>query len=381
VIGVAQLHRSLFEPFDLAGLRLPNRIVMAPMTRYFSPNGIPGENVAAYYRRRAEGGTGLIFTEGSWVPHPGASNDANAPRFYGEDALAGWRRVVSEVHAAGGRIMPQLWHVGLALKPAVGALGLLEASPLEPQQVGPSGMVACMNEPQRKLGRPMSSSEIGDVICAFAKSAAASFHLGFDGVALHAAHGYLIDQFFWHETNLRSDDYGGSLANRARFAAEVVAACKTATAPGFPLVLRLSQWKVSDFGAKLARTPDELEALLAPLVDAGVDAFDCSQRRFWIPEFDGSSLNLAGWVKRITGKPTITVGSVGLDKDFFESFAGEQTSPVSLEAVAQLLERGECDLVAVGRSLIADPSWADKIRNGRLDEIVRFTPEALRALQ
>src|ERR1700743_3109152 len=103
---------ALFQPLQIGALRLKNRIVMAPMTRYMSPGGVPGENVAAYYRRRAEGGTGLIISEGTWIPHPTASNDDKVPRFHGDDALAGWKRVVDEVHAAGAKMFPQLWHVG-----------------------------------------------------------------------------------------------------------------------------------------------------------------------------------------------------------------------------------------------------------------------------
>ena len=103
----------LFKPFVLKNLTLPNRIVMAPMTRTKSPEGIPGPDVAAYYRCRAEGGVGLIVTEGTYVPHPTAGFNSAVPRFYGEHSLAGWKRVAEEVHRAGGKIFPQLWHVGL----------------------------------------------------------------------------------------------------------------------------------------------------------------------------------------------------------------------------------------------------------------------------
>ncbi len=104
----------LFRPFSIKSLILSNRIVMAPMTRSKSPGGIPGPEVAAYYRRRAEGGVGLVITEGTYVPHPSAGVYPDVPHFYGEQSLAGWKRVVEEVHLAGGKIFPQLWHVGLA---------------------------------------------------------------------------------------------------------------------------------------------------------------------------------------------------------------------------------------------------------------------------
>ena len=103
---------ALFSPFTLNGLTIPNRIVMAPMTRSHSPGGHPTEDVAAYYRRRTEGGVGLIITEGTTVDHPSASMDPNIPDFHSPEALAGWKRVAEEVHDAGGLIMPQLWHTG-----------------------------------------------------------------------------------------------------------------------------------------------------------------------------------------------------------------------------------------------------------------------------
>src|SRR3984885_1315790 len=106
------MSNSLFRPFQVKGLTLANRIVMAPMTRSHSPEGVPGDDVAAYYRRRAEGGVALIITEGTFVDHPVAGFDPRVPRFHGEHSLAGWRRVAEQVHAAGGRIFPQLWHVG-----------------------------------------------------------------------------------------------------------------------------------------------------------------------------------------------------------------------------------------------------------------------------
>ena len=133
----------LFTPFQIKKLTLPNRIVMAPMTRSHSPGGIPGENVAAYYRRRAANGVGLILTEGTAPPTPEALNDPNVPHFYGDAALAGWKRVDEEVHAAGGLIMPQLWHVGMRRKP--GDLPNPEARPLGPSGLGEPG--SPVNEP------------------------------------------------------------------------------------------------------------------------------------------------------------------------------------------------------------------------------------------
>jgi 2,4-dienoyl-CoA reductase-like NADH-dependent reductase (Old Yellow Enzyme family) len=359
----------LFTPFELGSLRLENRWVMAPMTRTQSPAGVPTEKVSAYYERRAAHGVGLILTEGTTIDHPVATYHPDVPRFHGAAALAGWQGVVTAVHAAGGRIFPQLWHVGSARKPGTPPFP-------EAQSIGPSGLIA----PGKKRAREMSESDIADVIAAYAKAARTAQALHFDGVELHGAHGYLIDQFFWSGTNERALPWGGEMVARTHFAAEVVRAVRREVGAAFPICLRFSQWKLQDFKAKLAETPAELEQFLAPLVDAGVDLFHASTRRFWLPEFADSDLNLAGWTKRLTGKPVITVGSVGLDGEFQAAFAGEAAPTRKLDDLVERFERGEFDLVAVGRAVLQDPSWVEKVGQRRFDELRAFDPASMREL-
>ncbi|MER6382142.1 NADH:flavin oxidoreductase [Streptomyces sp. NPDC001250] len=362
---------SAFTSVTLGGLRLKNRFAMAPMTRNFSPDGIPGPDVVEYYARRARHGVGLIITEGAVVDHPGSTYNPTVPHFYGEKALAGWAEVVRRVHAEDGRIFAQLWHVGL--DPLAGEAALGPGTAL----VGPSGLVT----PGQQVTEPMTQRQIDDVIEAFASAAADAERLGFDGVELHGAHGYLIDQFFWAGTNQRTDVYGGDLAARTRFAVEIIEAVRARVRPEFPVVLRFSQWKTVDFRVKLAADPRELEGFLAPLTEAGVTAFHCSTRRFWTPEFEGSDLTLAGWTKKITGKPVITVGSVGLDSDYVTMFAeGTGAGTESIAGVLERLEREEFDIVAVGRALLGDPEWVAKVRDGRLDELTPFSPQSLATL-
>jgi 2,4-dienoyl-CoA reductase-like NADH-dependent reductase (Old Yellow Enzyme family) len=344
---------------------------MAPMTRAFSPDGIPGVDVAAYYRRRAEGEVGLILSEGTVVERPASAGNANIPHFYGADALAGWQAVIEDVHAAGGKMGPQLWHVGV-VQPG-------GPKPL-PQEMfeGPSGLSGS-GEP---VGKTMSEEDIADTISAFAQAAANAKRLGFDILELHGAHGYLIDQFFWDVTNRRTDEFGGAtLADRTRFGAEIVRAVRTAVGEEFVIALRLSQWKIANYEAKLANSPAELEAWLAPLSEAGVDIFHCSQRRFWEPEFEGSDLNFAGWAKKLTGKPTITVGSVGLTGEFMSALRqGEPSQPASLDELHRRFERGDFDLIAVGRALISDPEWVRKERLGESAELRGYNKESLATL-
>ncbi|MCC5812068.1 MAG: NADH:flavin oxidoreductase [Ectothiorhodospiraceae bacterium] len=362
----------LFEPLELKSLRMRNRVAMAPMTRNFSPEGVPGQDVADYYRRRAEGGVGLLITEGTVVNHAGASGYPNVPHFYGEQALAGWKQVVDAVHAAGGSIIPQLWHVGAVRRPGVGPY------PDEPG-CSPSGLFA----PGKPNGKAMTQRDIDDVVRAFADSARDAKALGFDGVEIHGAHGYLLDQFFWEGTNQRDDAYGGSLEKRLRFVIEIVQAVREAVGPDFAILLRYSQWKQQDYEARLAHTPAELERFLMPLVEAGVDMFHASTRRFWEPEFPGSDLNLAGWTRKITGLPTMSVGSVGLNEDFISGTFQSKQEAVEQSGIDELVQRmqnREFDMVAVGRALLQDPQWLEKVRQGRSDEIQPFAKKSLKTL-
>ncbi|UVE16930.1 NADH:flavin oxidoreductase [Pseudomonas sp. LS44] len=364
--------KALFEPFRLGTLELPTRVVMAPMTRNLTPGGVPHAQVVEYYRRRAAAAVGLIITEGTVVDHKAANGYPGVPHFYGAEALAGWKNVVEAVHAEGGKIVPQLWHVG-----AVRRLGV-EPDASVPGY-GPSGKVKDGVE----IVHEMSKQDIAEVIAAFAQAAKDAQAIGMDGVEIHGAHGYLIDQFFWDGSNKRTDEYGGSLANRSRFAIELISAVRAAVGPDFPIIFRFSQWKQQDYTARLVQTPEELAAFLAPLSAAGVDIFHCSNRRFWEPEFDGSELNLAGWTRKLTGKPTITVGSVGLSGSEFTQFLGkteEVAQPAGIEGLLARLNDQEFDLVAVGRALLSDPDWALKVREGRQQEILPFSRAALTSL-
>lgn len=165
----SQSVEALFKPFEMGNLKLSNRIILAPMTRNFSPNGVPGEDVAAYYRRRAENGVGLILTEGTFINHPDVASEVPAwqedvPHLYGEEALNGWSKVVDGVHEAGGKIFSQMWHMGA-----------------------------------RGNVNDYSKQEISELVEAFVQAAVNAKKVGFDGIEIMAAHGFLIDQFFWEK--------------------------------------------------------------------------------------------------------------------------------------------------------------------------------------
>ena len=361
----------LFTPAQLGELSLTNRFVMAPMTRWKAPGQVPGADVAAYYRRRAEHGVGLIVTEGTTVDHPVSSYSERVPAFHGA-ALDGWRRVVGEVHDAGGKIVPQLWHVGAMRHPTQDI-----PNPHLPN-ASPSGLY---KPGGRQVHPPLAAAEIEAIVDSFVRAAVSAREIGFDGIEVHGAHGYLLDQFLWAPLNLREDAYGGDAVERTRFATELVAAIRQAIGPDFPFILRISQWKQQEYGARLAETPEDLAAIFRPISEAGVDIFHCSQRRYWEPEFDGSPLNLAGWIKRLLGKPVITVGSVGLSGELSLTDLGGATDASSnLQPLADGVASGDFDLVAVGRALLADPAWVEKVRKARFDALQPYSKEHLDTL-
>ena len=283
-----------------------------------------------YYKRRRPS----RLTCQAPADRPASLNDKDAPRTTGEKELADGKAGIDGVHAAGGVVAPTLWHVGN-----------VRTRNQEWTPPGPYDSPSGLSRPDKAVGAPMTDEEVDDAIRAFAEAAGNAKKLGFDAIELHGAHGYLIDQFFWEGTNLREDAYGAKdLPGRARFAADILKAVRQEVGPDYPVIIRISQWKQQDYEVKLAQDPKALEAWLGALVDAGADILHCSQRRFWEPEFEGSDLNFAGWAKKVTGVPTITVGSVGLSGEFIAGFAGEASQPASLESWASP-DRGDFDLV------------------------------------
>lgn len=228
--------RALFSPYDLAGLPLPNRCVMAPMVRARATpgGGVPDDAVALCYTQRA--GAGLIVAEALAVS-PGGANYFRASGLHTAAQRAGWRRVVRSVHAAGGRIVAQINHAGRATHVANLPEGMV---PVGPSDV-PAATSTLTSTGFRRMSPPraLTLSEIAGIVDDFRAAAVAALDAGFDGVEIHAANGYLIDQFLKDSANRRGDRYGGSVANRIRFLLEVVDAV-TDACPGARIGLRLA---------------------------------------------------------------------------------------------------------------------------------------------
>jgi 2,4-dienoyl-CoA reductase-like NADH-dependent reductase (Old Yellow Enzyme family) len=352
----------LLQPLEIGRLRLRNRFVLPGMQRAWTVDGAPTERMREYYRQRALGGTALVITEACAVDHPSATSNSLFGWLTARTAGA-WASCVDAVHSAGGAMFLQLWHQG-----SVDTGGADEGF----VALSPSGLA----HPDKPFGRAASAADLAAIRQAFVRSAVYAQETGADGVEIHACHGYLLDQFLWPAINRRTDRYGGAaMSGRAAFPAEVIAAVREATGPDFTISVRISQWKELDYEAKIAATPGELGELVSILRSAGADLFHVSTRRFWTPEWEGSDLGLAGWVKSFADAPVIAVGSVGLDVDVMATLEGEEARPTGnsrIEELVRRFRRGDFDLVSVGRSQIGDPDWVAKVSDDRIGEIRPF---------
>lgn len=380
----------LLEPFTVRGVTLPNRIIMSPMTRGASPNGVPGADVAAYYARRAAGGVGTIFTESVFVNDKGTMGKFGLegdgakpnpwPLMFGEAPLEGWRGVADAVHAAGGRIFPQLMHLGVQRSPGKGetwdSIHISSPSgffgtPEETASLPPEAQAVFTGD-----DKAMTDAEVVSVIDAFASAAAGAKSAGFDGIALHGGHGYLIDNFMRPETNRRSDRWGGDHLGRMAFPVALVRAVRAAIGEDTPISFRFSQWTHHNLDAQLFPTFGILEDILGALSDAGVDIFEASARAFTDTVFEGDDRNLAKLTRQITGKPTVMLGGTGVWREKYESAL---VPPKVIDNIDEVMERfadGQFDLLAIGRSLLNDANFVQKIIAG--EPFAPFDPMCLK---
>jgi N-ethylmaleimide reductase len=340
---------QLFAPFKLGDLELPNRIVMAPLTRNRASHGedAPHELNALYYRQRAA--AGLLISEASQISRQGQGY-IWTPGNYSRPQLDGWRRVTDGVHEAGGRIFVQLWHVGrvshASLQPAGGAPVAPSAIRARTKTVLESGF-ADVSEP-----RALETHEIAGIVSDYAQAAENARQASFDGIEIHAANGYLIDQFLRDGSNQRRDQYGGSIDNRIRFALEVVEAVAKV-------------WPATRIGIRLA-----------PVSPAN-DISDSSPTELFgrlVAELDKRKLAYIHIVEGATGgaRDNIPFDFVALRKSFSGAYIAN--NGYTRELAVEALSEGRADLIAFGRPFIANPDLVERLRVGApLNEVERAT--------
>jgi 2,4-dienoyl-CoA reductase-like NADH-dependent reductase (Old Yellow Enzyme family) len=355
---VAELFPNLFSPFTLSALELSNRVAVAPMSRVSTNgDGRPTEQMVDYYRRFAEGGFGLIITEGIYPVGPAAQGYANQPSLTSDGHVQSWRSVTTAVHRHGGIIIAQLMHAGALSQHLKDTLG--------PSAVTPRGTKMPEYGGRGAYSTPQSASDaqIAEIVAGFAHSAALAEAAGFDGVEVHAANGYLLDQFLTDYTNTRVDRYGGTACARARLTADVVDAITHSTQGRLPVGVRLSQAKVNDSRHRWAHAREAEDIFTTIAAPNPAYLHLAGEGRPWTLSgraADGTALGALA--RRSTGLPVIVNGGLH--------------TPASIE---QTLADGEADLVSLGRPALADPSWPIRVKHGRTPEpfdVEYITPSA-----
>jgi N-ethylmaleimide reductase len=345
---------TAFEPHTLGRLTLANHIVMAPMTRSRAPGNVPNELMAEYYAQRA--GAGLIITEGT-APAPDGLGYARIPGLFNREQVAGWKRVTDAVHKNGGHIFVQLMHTGRVFHP----LNL----PTGAEGVAPSAVVAAgqMWTDQQQLQpqptpRALRTEELSRVRDEFVQSAKLAIEAGFDGVELHGANGYLLEQFLHPNSNQRTDEYGGSVKNRARFVLEVTRA--VAEAIGADRTgIRLSPWGVFGDMPHYAEIDETYAYLAEELQKIGV---------LYVHVVNHESM----------GGPAVPAQTVATIRGKFTNTLILSGGLHTVDAINNALNAGHADLVAIGRPFIANPDLVLRLKAGiplaALDPATLYAP-------
>lgn len=349
---------GLFAPLVLGPLTLPNRMVVAPMTRVSATaDGLPTARMADYYGQFVQGGFGLVITEGLYTDEAYAQGYRFQPGLANDAQRDAWRPIVERVRAHGGRIVAQLMHAG-----ALAQGNPYRAGTIGPSAVRPKGkqMTFYRGAGEYPVPAAMTQQDIDDAVAGFARAAARARAAGFDGVEIHGANGYLLDQFLSEGVNVRADRYGGSVANRLRLTVEVAEAVRAAVGRDYVVGLRLSQAKVNDFAHRW-RGEEEAETIFRTLGALPLDYLHTTEYEAWQPAFGAGmspSASLAALAKRHGGLPVLANGALH-DPD----------------RAADIVARGDADAVTLGRGALAQADWPRRVRRGA--PLAAFDPAIL----
>ncbi|MDT0318682.1 NADH:flavin oxidoreductase [Streptomyces millisiae] len=336
----------LFTPVPLGDVVLPNRVAVAPMTRISATDdGRVTDRNADYYARFARGGFSLVITEGIYPDAEYSQGYWNQPGLSTGAQAAAWRTVVDAVHRAGGAIIAQLMHAG----------GQSQGNRHRDRAVGPSAVAPRGHQLSFYRGsgpfrtpRMLSLEEIAEVRHGFVAAARRAVTAGFDGVEIHGANGYLIDQFLTDYTNQRADRYGGTVRNRVRLAAEICADVVQAVGSEVTVGIRISQAKVGDATHRWAGRSGDAETIFGVLGRTGVHYVHTTEPDATAPAFGDSPLTLAEHAKRHSGTSVLANGGLA--------------TPA---AARSLITAGAADMVALGKPALADRDWVRAAREGR----------------
>jgi 2,4-dienoyl-CoA reductase-like NADH-dependent reductase (Old Yellow Enzyme family) len=342
-----QFTHPALTPQRVGVVELKNRLAVAPMSRVSAaPDGTPTDEMVYYYQDFARGGFGLVITEGTHTDTAHSQGYLNQPGLASDVHVEGWRRVVDAVHAEGAPVVAQLMHAGALSQGNPHGAGTIAPSAIAPrgemlEEYGGSG--------RWPTPREMSIDDIDAVVAGFVDAAARAQAAGFDGVEVHAANGYLLDQFLTVYTNARDDQYGGSVANRIRLAGRIVADIRARMPRHFLVGVRLSQTKVNDFTYRWPGGASDAEIIFAALSGAGADYLHiASEGRDFIDTArlpDGRTITAVA--REVSGLPVMANGGMH-----------------DLRQAADVLDGGHADLVSLGRGALANPDLPNRVVAG-----------------
>ncbi|KAB2334913.1 NADH:flavin oxidoreductase [Cytobacillus depressus] len=346
--------KSLFETVTLGNTTLDNRVGVAPMTRISATSeGLVTDQMVSYYTSFAQGGFGLIIAEGTYIDDKYSQTYFDQPGIaYNEQAQA-WKKIVESVHQAGAKIFMQIQHSG-----SLSQGNRFTKEKIAPSSIQPKGeqLAFYFGEGPYPTPREATKEEITEVVNGFVNAAKRAQSVGFDGIEIHGANGYLLDEFLTEYTNQRTDEYGGSTENRVRLLVEVSKAIREAVGKDFTIGIRISQAKVNDYTHKWAGKEKDAEIIFGQLGQAGLDFIHVTEHEAWKPAFDTSEASLASLAKKYGSIPVIANGHL--------------EDP---EKAKKIIENGEADVVTLGKGALANHDWVNKVKNG--EPLAEFKPE------
>jgi 2,4-dienoyl-CoA reductase-like NADH-dependent reductase (Old Yellow Enzyme family) len=335
----------LFSPFELGSLKLKNRIGLAPMTRTSAhADGTASAQMRAYYAKFARGGFSLLISEGVYPDEAYSQGYLNQPGIANAAHISSWKEITDAVHAAGAAIICQLMHAGALVQG-----NRYKNHAIAPSAVLPKGeqLTFYGGEGSYPVPVEMTPADMEALTAGFAQAAGNALRAGFDGIEIHGANGYILDQFLTDYTNQRRDEYGGSTQNRVRLLAEVVTATRKAIGPQVPLGIRISQSKVNDYTHKWAGGEKDAEIIFGTLGQAGVDFLHVTEYRALSPAFGDSGPTLVALAKKYGQVPVLVNGNLN-----------------EPEKAETMLAEGGADIITIGKGALANQDWPQKVAQG-----------------
>jgi 2,4-dienoyl-CoA reductase-like NADH-dependent reductase (Old Yellow Enzyme family) len=351
----------LFSEGKLGNLLLKNRVGLAPMTRTSAePDGTPNEVMKKYYTRFAQGGFSLLITEGTYPDEQYSQGYLNQPGITSPKHIAAWQDLIQSVHAFGAKIVCQIMHAG----------ALSQGNRYKDHTIGPSAVPPKGNQMEFYGGKgafptpkEMTTEDIQSVIQGFAQAAKNAQEAGFDGIEIHGANGYILDQFLTDYTNQRQDEYGGDPARRVRLLVETVQECRAAVGNDYPVGIRISQTKVNDYTHSWAGAEEDAKIVFTALGNAGLDFIHVTEHHADKPAFQEGGPTLAALAKKYSQLPVVVNGHID--------------TPEQAEA---MLQAGNADVITIGKAALANKDWVNKVASGQpLEEFAPqhfFVPDA-----